>query len=136
MQVRQWVDGVGSKHFARLGRSGLVVAGLVGIAALLHPAGASAGGSSPCPFANSLCLFEGENYTGEVFTVQALNPRTGTCVNLPEHGWEGRAHSAINTNGNVASMFLNEDCIGGPAPIQGHGSVSSLGFTPKSVWVY
>ncbi|ATB30815.1 peptidase inhibitor family I36 protein [Melittangium boletus] len=119
-----------------VGRSTLAAAGLMAIAALLHPAGASAEGSSPCPWANTLCLFEGENFTGAVFNVRALNPSTGTCVNLPEHGWEGRAHSAINTNSDVASMFLNEDCIGGPAPIHGHESLSSLGFTPKSVWVY
>lgn len=112
----------------------LAVAGLVASATLLQPTGVSAAVSSPCPWSNTLCLFEGENYTGAVFNVRALNPRVGTCVNLPEHGWEGRAHSAINTNSATAAMFLNENCVGGPAPVQ--GSIPSLGFTPKSVWVY
>ncbi|CAM3875474.1 peptidase inhibitor family I36 protein [Corallococcus sp. BB11-1] len=114
---------------------------LAGAAALamtaLLPAGVSAQDSdSPCPFPGTLCLFEGEDFTGEVFMVQALDPQQGTCVNLPEHGWEGRANSAINTNGITASLFFNEDCDGGPHPIDPHTSVSSLGFHPKSVWVY
>ena len=60
----------------------------------------------------------------------------GTCVNLPEHGWEDRAVSAINTGAYTASLFLNGDCIGGPYPIGSGEWVSPLGFAPKSAWVY
>ena len=60
----------------------------------------------------------------------------GTCVNLPEHGWEDRALSAINTGPYTASLFFNEDCVGGPYPIGPGEWASPLNFTPKSVWVY
>ena len=41
-----------------------------------------------------------------------------------------------NTGAYTASLFLNEDCIGGPYPIGSGEWVSPLGFAPKSVWVY
>ncbi|WP_437895634.1 peptidase inhibitor family I36 protein [Sorangium sp. So ce124] len=115
----------------------LVGAGLLAGAGLLLPEIASAQEDPvPCPFDSVLCLFEEEDYGGEIFNVRALNPQVGTCVNLPEHGWEGRAHSAYNTNGVGAAMFQNEDCIGYPYPIYAESGLSPLPFIPKSVYVY
>lgn len=116
----------------------LVGAGLLAGAGLLLPEIASAQEEAPvpCPFDSVLCLFEEEDYGGEIFNVRALNPQVGTCVNLPEHGWEGRAHSAYNTNGVGAAMFQNEDCIGYPYPIYAESGLSPLPFIPKSVYVY
>ncbi|GGN97955.1 hypothetical protein GCM10010112_90720 [Actinoplanes lobatus] len=34
-----------------------------------------------------------------------------------EHGWNGRARSACNTNPTSAALFLNDDCIGGPSQL-------------------
>ena len=88
-----------------LGLRALVGAGLLAGAGMLLSNVASAEEDPvPCPFDNVLCLFEEEGYGGEIFNVRALNPQVGTCVNLPEHGWEGRAHSAYNTNSAGAAM--------------------------------
>jgi hypothetical protein len=98
---------------------------------------ASAEETNPCPFSGVLCLFDGPDYTGAVWNVMAWPPGgAGTCVNLPEHGWDERAVSAINTGAYTASLFLNEDCVGGPHPIGPGEWVGSLPFAPKSVWVY
>ncbi|WP_437507685.1 peptidase inhibitor family I36 protein [Sorangium sp. So ce1099] len=111
--------------------------GLLAGAGLLLPEVASAQEDPiPCPFDGVLCLFEEEGYGGEIFNVRALNPQVGTCVNLPEHGWEGRAHSAYNTNGAAAAIFQNEDCIGYPYPVFGESGLSPLPFIPKSVYVF
>jgi len=112
-----------------------VGAGLLAGAGLLVPEVASAD-PVPCPFDGVLCLFEEEGYGGEIFNVRALNPQVGTCVNLPEHGWEGRAHSAYNTNGAGAAIFQNENCVGYPYPVYGESGLSPLPFIPKSVYVY
>ncbi|WP_426750376.1 peptidase inhibitor family I36 protein [Myxococcus sp. Y35] len=105
--------------------------------ALLAPAPASASEDTPCPYSGALCLFEGPDFTGEMWNVMAWPPGgSGTCVNLPEHGWGDRAVSAINTGPYTASLFLNEDCEGGPYPIGPGEWVSPLGFAPRSVWVY
>ena len=113
--------------------TGLAAASLL----LLTPAGAEAQDTdSPCPFSGVLCLFEGTDYTGEVWNVRSLTPGVGVCVNLPEHGWEDRAYSAINTGDYYASLFLNEDCVGGPYPVEPYSGKSTLPFHPKSVWVY
>ncbi|MEJ3744831.1 peptidase inhibitor family I36 protein [Actinomycetes bacterium KLBMP 9797] len=94
---------------------------------------APAGGD--CPFLDTLCLFEGENFTGERFTVTSLEPG-GTCVSLVDHGWGDRARSAINTNSASAAMFFNDDCLGGPFQVAGNSALPSFGgFTPESVWV-
>ncbi|WP_437963827.1 peptidase inhibitor family I36 protein [Sorangium sp. So ce260] len=120
-----------------LGLRALVGVGLLAGAGLLLPEVASAQEDPiPCPFDGVLCLFEEEGYGGEIFNVRALNPQVGTCVNLPEHGWEGRAHSAYNTNGVHAAMFQNEDCIGYPYPIYAESGLSPMPFVPKSVYVY
>jgi hypothetical protein len=121
-----------------LGLRALVGVGLLAGAGLLLPEVASAQEEDPipCPFDSVLCLFEEEGYGGEIFNVRALNPQVGTCVNLPEHGWEGKAHSAYNTNGVGAAMFQNEDCIGYPYPIYAESGLSPLPFIPKSVCVF
>ncbi|RKH95677.1 hypothetical protein D7Y04_32210 [Corallococcus sp. AB038B] len=106
-------------------------------AAVLAPADAAAEEDNPCPFSGVLCLFDGPDFTGAVWNVMAWPPGgAGTCVNLPEHGWEDRAVSAINNGPYTASLFLNEDCVGGPHPIGPGEWVSPLTFAPKSVWVY
>ncbi|MET0403654.1 MAG: peptidase inhibitor family I36 protein, partial [Cystobacter sp.] len=99
--------------------------------------GAVAQSNNLCPFSRTLCLFEGEDFTGKRFTVQALHPQNGgVCVSLVEHGWEGRAYSAINTASGYAYYYDNEECSGYPELIPGNGSLSSLSFTPKSVFVF
>lgn len=88
-----------------------------------------------CPFVDTVCLFEGEDFTGDRFTVSALSP-SGVCVSLGDHGWGDRARSAINTNSGSAAMFMNDDCVGGPYQIPGNSSLRSFGgFTPESIWV-
>lgn len=130
-------DKVRSRPAASLGGSAFLVTGLAAVSLLLAPAGAAAQDSdSPCPFSGVLCLFEGVDYTGEVWNVRSLTPGVGVCVNLPEHGWEDRAYSAMNTSSYYASLFLNEDCVGRPYPVEPYSGQSPLPFQPKSVWVY
>jgi hypothetical protein len=115
---------------------------VVGVAALLIVVVAAPGvraarsvRADPCPFAGTLCLFEGANYTGARFTASSTAPG-GTCVSLNDHGWGDRARSAINTNSRSAAMFMNDDCVGGPFQVPGNGRLPSFGsFTPESVWV-
>lgn len=87
-----------------------------------------------CPFSNTLCLFEDPGYNGARFTVLALNPTVGTCVDLVSHGWEARAHSAINTNPTPATLYTNVNCTGSSYTIS--GSPPSFTFAAKSVYVY
>lgn len=87
-----------------------------------------------CTSAKTLCLYEGANFTGERFTVSALD--SGTCVSLVDHGWDGRVNSAINTHTASAALFAGDDCSGGPYQVPGSGSIADLGsFEPLSVWV-
>ncbi|MFD9502581.1 peptidase inhibitor family I36 protein [Streptomyces sp. NPDC060035] len=103
---------------------------LVGLAAA--PASASAG---DCSFTKTLCLFSGENFTGERITLSSLAPG-GTCINLDESGWGVPARSAINTHSQSAALFASEDCAGGPDQVSGGSSRADLGsFVPVSVWV-
>ncbi|MFF0823937.1 peptidase inhibitor family I36 protein [Micromonospora haikouensis] len=101
----------------------LVAAGLLAalLGAVSAPATASpdpVARSTPavdaCPFPNTLCLFEGTNFTGERLTLSSL-VSPGTCVSLVDAGWGDRARSAINTNSRSAAMFMNDDCAGGPS---------------------
>jgi len=114
----------------------LVAVGVVSGSLLLSPGEASAEETGPCPFSNVLCLFDGPDFTGAVWNVRAWPPGTSTCVGLPEHGWEDRAVSAINTGTQAAYLFPNEDCTGYPQTIGPGESVSPLYFAPKSVFVY
>jgi hypothetical protein len=125
---------------ARIRRSAvLVLGGALAASALSAPASAETRRATDplCPFAGTLCLFTGENYTGERFTVKALDPDAGACVDLVEHGWGGRARSAVNTNGRSAGMFPNADCTGHPAPIHSGRTPNFSGwFVPNSVFVF
>jgi hypothetical protein len=97
------------------------------------PAGAAS--ADDCSFTDTLCLYEGANFTGERFTVSSL-VEPGTCVSLVDHGWGGRVNSAINTNTSCAALFANDDCVGGPYQVPGSSSIADLGsFEPLSVWV-
>lgn len=87
-----------------------------------------------CPFSNTLCLFEDPGYNGARFTVMALNPTVGACVDLVSHGWEARANSAINTNPKPATLYTNVNCTGTSYTIS--GSPPSFTFAAKSVFVY
>jgi hypothetical protein len=122
-----------------LSRSGFVAGvavALLGVAATPGVAGpAAARSDGECLSANTLCLFEGPNFTGERITLGSL-VSPGTCVSLVDHGWGDRAHSAINTHSNWAAMFMNDDCLGGPNPVPGNSQIADFGaFTPESVWV-
>ncbi|MPY58335.1 peptidase inhibitor family I36 protein [Streptomyces spongiae] len=91
--------------------------------------------AAECPSSGSLCLYAGTTFTGERFAVSSSGPG-GVCVSLVDHGWGGRAQSAINTHSGHAAMFANDDCRGEPYPVPGNSSLGSFGsFTPKSVWV-
>jgi hypothetical protein len=108
-----------------------------GVPAQAAPAGArsAAVAAGACPFADTLCLFDQPGYSGARFTVSALPPG-GVCVSLVDHGWGGRARSALNTNGTSAALFMNDDCVGGPFQVSGNSGVPDFGtFRPDSVWV-
>jgi hypothetical protein len=125
--------------FPRGMRNLVVVPSLAAAAlfAMASPAAASPSdiaSAEDCTFTNTLCLYEGANFTGERFTVSGTG--SGTCVSLVDHGWDGRVNSAINTHSSSAALFANDDCSGGPYQVPGSGSVADLGeFEPLSVWV-
>ena len=119
-------------------RSITLVTGLAALMLAATGAAASAGTTSSnaaaCP-SGALCLYEGTNFTGDMFPVTSLNP-SGTCVSLVEHGWGDRAHSAVNTHNSSAAMFMNDDCLGGPYQVPANSSLPNFDtFTPESVWV-
>lgn len=103
------------------------------VPAVAGPARAAA--APDCPFIDTVCLFEGENYTGARLTVSPWPPGSGVCISLVDHGWGDRARSAYNTNRKSAAMFMNDDCIGGPNQLSPGGRPSFGGFTPESIWV-
>lgn len=87
-----------------------------------------------CPFSDTLCLFDKANFDGKRFNVRALDPSTGTCVNLAEHGWAARARSAVNTNSRSAAVFPNPDCTGHPIGI--NGLEATLPLLPNGAFVF
>ncbi|KAF4408212.1 MULTISPECIES: peptidase inhibitor family I36 protein [Streptomyces] len=87
-----------------------------------------------CPFTDTLCLFEGTDYTGERFNVRSMVPGQAVCVDLVSHNYAGRAHSGINTNSRTAVLYSGQDCTGTGYPIS--GSVPSFNFAAQSVRVY
>jgi hypothetical protein len=108
-----------------------------GVPAHAVPAGArsAAVAAAACPFTDTLCLFEQPGYSGARFTVSSSAPG-GACVSLVDHGWGGRARSALNTNNTSAALFRNDDCVGGPFQVPGNSGVPNFGtFRPDSVWV-
>lgn len=111
-----------------------VIGGILSTPAMAAPAASSESAlAGDCPFAGALCLFEGTGYTGERFTVQSSTPPAGVCVDLVEHGWGGRAHSAINNNSKAAAIFASDDCTGHPLSIT--GSSPNLSLSGNSVFV-
>lgn len=99
------------------------------------PATANTPTTDECPFTDTICLYEGTDYTGDRFNVSSL-VEPGTCVSLVDHGWAGRVNSAINTNTTGAALFANDDCIGGPYQLPGNSANPDLGtFEPLSLWV-
>ena len=119
-------------------RLGVVAVGTLALGLPLGPiaaqAGAQSDASDPCPFSNTLCLCERMEFGGEHFTVAPLIPGQGVCVDLVEHGWGGRAASAINTSTSSNAMFQSDDCTGQPMEIP-TGSTPHLSFSPNSVFV-
>ncbi|MFY1672475.1 peptidase inhibitor family I36 protein [Plantactinospora sp. WMMB334] len=103
-------------------------------AAYAGPAAAAPTTTGTCEFSRALCLFEGTSYTGARFTVSALDPVVGACVDLVEHGWGERAHSWINTNSRAALLYVNDDCTGRPMLLS--GSNPAFTFPSRSVFVY
>lgn len=116
--------------------------GLASPASAAAPAGAAVGATaaaadSTCTFTRTLCLWENQNYGGARFTVSALNPAVGTCVDLAWHGWgAGRAESARNTAGQSATLYPTTNCTGSGYTIPPGSSVPTIGFVSNSVYVY
>lgn len=92
------------------------------------------GAAELCPFTDTLCLFEDANFGGSRFNARALDPNTGTCVDLRAHGWGGRARSAINTNARSARLLSNSDCSGGAVGI--NGLEPTLPLLPNGAFIY
>ncbi|WP_165945678.1 peptidase inhibitor family I36 protein [Micromonospora sp. KC606] len=111
----------------------VVTAGASGTAA----SGTARAADSSCGFVRTLCAWDQEAYQGNRFTVQALNPSTGTCVDLAAHGWGGgRVKSARNTASQPARLYANQNCTGSSYTIMPSGSYSSINFASQSVYVY
>jgi hypothetical protein len=89
-----------------------------------------------CPFSGSLCLFDGANFSGERFTVQASDHEQGACIDLVEHGWGGRARSAVNLNSKSASLLPNADCTGHPIGIAPDAAEPTLPLLPDGAFVF
>ena len=120
-------------------RTTVALATLVSTAVLggAAPASAATAADSTCTFTRTLCLWEGTNYSGARFTVSALNPSTGTCVDLAAHGWpNGRAHSGKNTGTQAARLYTTTNCTGSYYQIIPQGGYSSINFASNSVYVY
>jgi hypothetical protein len=100
--------------------------------AAAHPAPTA---DAACPFSSTVCLFEGENYTGARLTLSSWPPGSGACISLVEHDWNGRARSAYNTNPTSAALFMNDDCIGGPNQLPPGGTPHLDTATQASIWV-
>ncbi|MDR7274889.1 peptidase inhibitor family I36 protein [Catenuloplanes atrovinosus] len=98
---------------------------------------APASAASTCEFTRTLCLWENPSYGGARFTVQALNPSVGTCVDLAWHGWgSGRAESARNTASTAATLYTGTACTGTAYQIPPGASIPSIAFNSNSVYVY
>jgi hypothetical protein len=104
-------------------------------AAVASPVGAAA--DSTCSFVRTVCLWDQPSYAGNRFTVQALNPSTGTCVNLAAHGWgNGRSRSARNTGNQIARLYTTQNCTGTFYQLIPQGGYGSISFASNSIYVY
>ncbi len=56
------------------------------------------------PAPETLCLYEGETFTGARLTLSSVDP-AGTYVSLVDHGRAWRVHSALNTPGSSTAPF-------------------------------
>ncbi|MBP2471717.1 hypothetical protein JOF53_000589 [Crossiella equi] len=119
-------------------RNTLVVLAVAALAGGAFATPASAAPQGECEFSRTLCLFDQEGYGGARFTVNALDPQVGTCVNLVEHGWgAGRAKSGINTNTQRAAvLFPNADCTGRGWPVNAGSRDPRIGLPANGVYVY
>ncbi|GIJ78800.1 Peptidase inhibitor family I36 [Micromonospora phaseoli] len=93
--------------------------------------------NNTCSFSRTLCLWDSANFTGQRFTVQAIDPSVGACVNLAASGWgSGRAKSARNTASQPARLYTTTDCTGTPYAIMPGGAYGSISFNSNSVFVH
>ncbi|WP_433697160.1 peptidase inhibitor family I36 protein [Nocardiopsis sp. CA-288880] len=119
-------------------RLGALATGAAALSLLLGPVTAQAetryAADDACPFSHTLCLFEETGFGGERFTVVPWPPGQGVCVDLVEHGWGGRAYSALNTSAGSNAMFQSDDCTGQPMEVP-TGPTPDLSFSPNSVFV-
>lgn len=114
----------------------MAVATVMAAPAAAAPQSSGAAVTGTCPFTNTLCLFDDYDYGGARFTVRALYPEVGTCVDLAAHGWGGgRVKSAINTNPVSATLRVNGDCTGYGYSLVGNVPSFTL-FGADGVYVY
>lgn len=115
----------------------LTAAAVTGAVALPGIASAAPAAAPDCSFTRTVCLWDGTDYTGTRFTVQALNPTTGTCVDLAAHGWgNGRAESGVNTGSRTAVLYSGTDCTGTAYQLVPQGGYGSISFGSNSIRVY
>lgn len=86
-----------------------------------------------CP-SRALCLYSGQSFSGERLTLSSL-AGSGACISLADHGWSGRAESAVNAHTTGAVLFPNDGCLGGPYRVEAGTGVANLAaFVPLSAW--
>ncbi|MGW5555963.1 peptidase inhibitor family I36 protein [Micromonospora sp. NPDC003944] len=133
------IPGRSSAILSLLATSTLMLAVPAGAASATPRASApSTAADSSCPFTRTLCLWDGANFTGTRFTVQA-HTSSGTCVNLAAHGWgNGRAKSARNTSTQAATLRSTTACGGNTVTIlpQPYGPYGAINIASNSVYVY
>ncbi len=89
-----------------------------------------------CSATGILCLYERVDFNGAEFTVRALDPAVGTCVDLVAHGWGSRAASAVNTNTASATLYTGSDCTGSSRVVAANSWNRALNFIAGSVFVH
>ena len=89
-----------------------------------------------CTYSSTLCLYDRVDFNGAEFTVSALNPSVGTCVDLVSHGWGSRAVSAVNTNTASAVLYTGPNCTGSTLTVSGSSWDRAFTFPAASVFVH
>lgn len=90
-----------------------------------------------CNFSRTLCLYERADFNGAEFTVLALDPTVGSCVDLVNHGWGNRAVSAVNTNSSrSATLYTGTDCTGSSMTVGASSWNRLFDFDAGSVFVF